>query len=387
MQRVLVVCVVGTRPEAVKLAPIVLALRGHPRLVPLLVSTGQHREMVGEALADFGLAPDSDLALMQTAQRPVDLLAAALPLLADLYEARRPAAVVVQGDTISALAAAQAAALTGTPLVHVEAGLRSGDVAAPFPEEHNRRLIAQLADLHFAPTPAARDHLLREGVDGEAIEVSGNTGIDALRFVERAIDANVATRKRVQAALPRLDPARPLLVVTAHRRENHGAPLARIVVALAELAVNERVEIVLPVHPHPAVVAASAPLAAIPNIHLVPPMPYPAFIALLRRASMVLTDSGGVQEEAPALGVPALVLRDVTERDEGLASGNARLVGTETAAIVAATRALLGDRKLLARMSEPALPYGSGHAAPLIVATLDRLFGRIQARAKLFEYA
>lgn len=387
MQRRLIVCVVGTRPEAVKLAPIVLALRDHPRLAPLLVSTGQHRELVAEALADFALAPDIDLDLMTAGQRPVDLLAAALPRLADCYAAHSPAAVVVQGDTISALAAAQAAALTGTPLVHVEAGLRSGDVAAPFPEEHSRRLIAQLADRHFAPTRAARDHLLREGIAAETIEVSGNTGIDALRLVEHAVDADAETRARAAAALPRLDPTRPLLVVTAHRRENHGTPLARIAAALAVLAVGDGVEIVLPVHPHPAVRAAFAPLADIPHIHLVPPLPYPAFILLLRRASVVLTDSGGVQEEAPALGVPALVLRDVTERDEGLASGNTRLVGTETAAIVTATRALLDDGILLARMSEPAHPYGSGQSATHIVASLDRLYGRTQARTELLEYA
>lgn len=386
MQRGLIVCVVGTRPEAVKLAPIVLALKDHPRLAPLLVSTGQHRQLVGEALADFALAPDVDLDLMQAAQRPVDLLAAALPRLANLYAAHRPAAVVVQGDTISALAAAQAAALTGTPVVHVEAGLRSGDVTAPFPEEHNRRLIAQLAVRHFAPTTAARDALLREGIAPDTIEVTGNTGLDALRFVERTLDAP-ANGARVPAALPRLDPARPLLVVTAHRRENHGAPLGRIADALAELAANDGVEIVLPVHPHPAVQAAFAPLAGVPYIHLVPPLPYPVFIGLLRRATAVLTDSGGVQEEAPALGVPALVLRDITERDEGLATGNARLVGTETAVILAATRALLDDRILLARMSEPALPYGAGHAAPRIVASLDRLFGRAETRAELLEYA
>lgn len=386
MQRGLVVCVVGTRPEAVKLAPIVLALKDHPRLAPLLVSTGQHRELVGAALTDFALAPDIDLDLMQAAQRPLDLLAAALPRLADLIESRRPAAVVVQGDTISALAAAQAAALTGTPLVHVEAGLRSGDVAAPFPEEHNRRLIAQLAGRHFAPTAAARDALLREGIAPDTIEVTGNTGIDALRIIGHRAGVGRSGRGS-RAVLPTLDPARPLLVVTAHRRENHGAPLARIAAALFELAVRDGVEIVLPVHPHPAVRTAFAPLANIPHIHLVAPLPYPAFISLMRRATAVLTDSGGVQEEAPALGVPALVLRDVTEREEGLATGNARLVGTETAAIVAATRALLDDRTLLARMSEPALPYGSGQAAPLIVASLDRLFGRVQARAEVFEYA
>jgi len=386
MTRASIVCVVGTRPEAVKLAPVVIALQAHPRLKPLLVSTGQHRELVGEALADFGLAVDHDLDLMQVAQRPVDLLGNALSRLADYFETHSPAAVIVQGDTISALAAAQAAALTGTPLVHVEAGLRSGDVAAPFPEEHNRRLIAQLAGWHFAPTVTARDALLREGIEPATIEVTGNTGIDALRLIEAHLDGDAQLRARAVAALPRPG-TRPLLVVTAHRRESHGAPLAAIAAALADLAAHDGLEIVVPVHPHPAVQAAFVPLTGHPNIHLVAPLPYPMFISLLRRAFAVLTDSGGVQEEAPALGIPTLVLRDLTERDAGLASGNARLVGTGTEAIIAAVRGLLDDRHLRARMSEPALLYGDGAAAPRIVATLDRLYGSADARAELLEYA
>ena len=387
MVRATILCAVGTRPEAIKLAPVITLLAAHPRLRPLIVSTGQHRELVTGALADFGLAADLDLGLMARAPRPVDLLATALPQLADLMAVHRPTAVVVQGDTISALAAAQAAALSGTPLVHVEAGLRSGNVAAPFPEEHTRRLIAQLADRHFAPTAAARAHLLREGIADPAIEVTGNTGIDALRLVEARIDSDAGLRARIDITLPRLDAARPLLLVTAHRRESHGAALADVARALALLVEYDGVEVVLPVHPHPAVLAAFAPLADMAHLHLVAPLPYPAFVWLLRQAALVLTDSGGIQEEAPALGVPALVLRDVTERDEGLVSGNTRLVGTRTATIVAAVRELLSDRVGLRRMSEPTLPYGDGAAAPRIVAALDRAYGSAAARAEAFEYA
>jgi len=387
MIRRTILCVVGTRPEAVKLAPIIAMLRDHPRLAPLVVSTGQHRDLVDTALADFGLRAEHDLALMQPSQRPVDVLAAALPRLADIFETRSPAAVLVQGDTISALAAAQAAALTRTPLIHVEAGLRSGNASAPFPEEHNRRLIAQLADLHFAPTEAARQQLLRENIPISQIAVTGNSGIDALHLIEARLDGDTALRSAAAGMLPPFDRRRPLLVVTAHRRENHGAPLANIAAALTVLAAEDGVEIVVSVHPSPAVQSAFAALAGTARIHLIAPLPYPAFVWLLRQATAALTDSGGVQEEAPALGVPVLVLRKVTERDEGLASGNARLIGTRTADIVAATRALLDDRHLLARMSEPALPYGDGAAAPRIVAILDRLYGSADARAELLEYA
>ena len=372
MARATILCVLGTRPEAIKLAPLVLALRRHPRLTPLLVATAQHRDLLDRALADFGLRADIDLDLMGAAQHPAALLGAAIPRLAAIVADAAPAAVVVQGDTTTALAAAHAAHLAQVPLVHIEAGLRSGDRAAPFPEEGNRRVIAQLADLHFAPTPAARDALLAEGIAAATIHVTGNTGIDALRLIETR---DPAARLAAAATLPRLDPARALLVVTAHRRESHGAPLARIVAALADLAATLPVEIVVPVHPHPAVRAAFAPLAATRHVHLIAPLGYAAFVALLGRAAVVLTDSGGVQEEAPALGVPILVLRDVTERCEGLGSGNARLIGTTRTGIVAAVGALLADHAAHARMSEAALPYGDGDATPRIVAVLDRAFG------------
>ncbi len=379
-----ILCVVGTRPEAIKLAPVILALQRHPRLLPVVVATGQHRALLARAFADFGIVPDVDLDLMQPQQSPLGVLAAALVPLSEIIGAVAPVAVVVQGDTMTTLAAAQAAQLAGVPVVHVEAGLRSGDRQAPFPEEVTRRLVAQLATLHFAPTASARAALRAEGIADSAIHITGNSGIDALRLVEARLASDPTLRAHVAAALPRLDPRRPLLLVTAHRRENHGAPLAAIAEALAALATRDGVEIVLPVHPHPAVQAGlRARLAGLPRIHLVEPLGYAAFVTLLARAAVVLTDSGGVQEEAPALGVPVLVMRDITERSEGLASGNARLVGTSAVGIVDAVRDLLGDGLARARMAEPALPYGDGAATARIVGVLDRIFGAVDARAEL----
>ncbi len=374
MSRATILCVVGTRPEAIKLAPIILALEAHAALRPVVVSTGQHRELLRDALAEFGIAPEIDLDVMQRGQSPADVVAATLAALVPVISAAAPAAVVVQGDTATAFAAAQAAAYARVPVAHVEAGLRSGS-DEPFPEEMHRRVIAQIASLHFAPTTAAARALANEGISEASVHITGNSGIDAL----------VATPcGDGPAMLTRLDPLRRLIVVTVHRRENHGAPLRRIAAALRQLA-DGGAQVVLPLHPHPDVcVPLRAMLGDIDGIRLVPPLPHRSFIALLRRADVVLTDSGGVQEEAPALGVPVLVLREVTERGEGLASGHARLVGTDTARIVAAVRAMLDAPVGLA---EPSLPYGDGAAAPRIVAILARSFASAPARAELVHQA
>lgn len=364
--------VAGTRPEAIKLAPVImeLARRGQH---PVLVATGQHRELLDGALAAFGLVADHDLAVMRPGQAPADVVGALVPALARLFAAGRPAAVVVQGDTTTAFAGAQAAAYARAPLAHVEAGLRSGG-DEPFPEEMHRRAIAQLADLHFAPTAAARAALVAEGIPAGAIHVTGNTGIDALR----AMAARLRSEPWLAAAQARrfseIDSARPMLLATIHRRENHGHRLAAVLAALDQL--RGEAEIVLPVHPHPAVAGPVwRALGQRDNVHLLPPLDYAAFVWLMERATLVLTDSGGVQEEAPALGLPVLVLRAVTERREGLATGNARLVGTETAEIVAAARELLADGQALARMSKAALPYGDGDAARRIGDVLTGVHG------------
>ena len=371
--------VAGTRPEAVKLAPVIMELRARGAR-PVLVASGQQRELFKASLAGFGLIADHDFDIMQPGQTPADVIGALVPVLAKLLAGAQPAAVVVQGDTATAFAGAQAAVYARLPLVHVEAGLRSGS-DEPFPEEMHRRAIAQLASVHFAPTAASAMALRREGITASAIHVTGNTGIDALHLMaarlarEPVLDA--ALRQRFAA----IDPSRPLLLVTVHRRENHGDRLDAILAALAELA--REAEIVFPVHPHPAITEpARALLGGRPGVHLLPPLDYPAFVWLMQRATLALTDSGGVQEEAPALGLPVLVLRDVTERREGLASGNARLIGTDTAAILAAVSALLGDIQAIGRMAEAALPYGIGDAARRICDVLQRGFGRAQMAAE-----
>ncbi|MFZ4109032.1 MAG: non-hydrolyzing UDP-N-acetylglucosamine 2-epimerase, partial [Polymorphobacter sp.] len=365
--------VAGTRPEAVKLSPVILALRARGSAA-FLVATGQHRELFPETLAGFGLVADYDLGIMQRAQSPALVIGLLVPALADLCATLRPAAVIVQGDTASAFAGAQAATYARCPLVHVEAGLRTGH-CDPFPEEMHRRAIAQMADLHFAPTANAAAALRREGVAPQIIHVTGNTGIDALHLTAARLAGDAGLQAALGTRFAGIDTRRPLLLVTIHRRENHGERLDSVLLALAVLA--HEAEIVLPVHPHPAVAGPiNAVLGGLPGVHLLPPLDYPAFLWLLQRATLVLTDSGGVQEEAPALGTPALVLRDVTERSEGVASGNARLIGTDTAAILAVVSELLSNAEARARMAAAALPYGAGNAARQIVEVMLARFGR-----------
>lgn len=371
--------VAGTRPEAVKLAPVILELRARGAR-PILVASGQHREMFDAALTAFGLKADHDLGIMRPDQTPADVIGALVPALTRLFDDVRPAAVVVQGDTATAFAGAQAAVYSRLPLIHVEAGLRSG-CDEPFPEEMHRRAIAQLATVHFAPTAAAATALRSEGISTAAIHVTGNTGIDALHLMAARLAREPVLEAAIAQRFAAIDPARPLLLVTVHRRENHGRRLNDILAALTKLARDA--EIVLPVHPNPAIAGpVRAVLGGRAGVHLLPPLDYPAFVWLMQRATLALTDSGGVQEEAPALGLPVLVLRDVTERREGLDSGNARLVGTDTVEIVAAVRDLLGDRQAIGRMGEAALPYGVGDAARRIVDVVQAMFGATRLAAE-----
>lgn len=371
--------VAGTRPEAVKLAPVILELQAQG-CATRLVATGQHRELFHDALGSFGLRADIDLAVMRRSQTPAGVVAAMLPALTRQINCHHPTAVIVQGDTASAFAGAQAAVYARCPLVHVEAGLRTGH-CEPFPEEMHRRAIAQLADLHFAPTTAAAEALRREGVAQHAIHITGNTGIDALHLAAARLAGDPALQSGLAQRFAGIDPRRPLLLVTIHRRENHGERLESVLAALSTL--GREAEIVLPVHPHPAISGpVNAALGGRPGVHLLPPLDYTSFLWLLQRAALVLTDSGGVQEEAPALGTPVLVLRDVTERSEGIASGNARLVGTDTAAILVAVTELLGNPGARARMAEATLPYGAGDAARRIVEVIRARFGRVRAAAE-----
>ncbi|MEO8603833.1 MAG: UDP-N-acetylglucosamine 2-epimerase (non-hydrolyzing) [bacterium] len=371
MSRRPVLVVLGTRPEAIKLAPVIAALAASPSLRPRLCVSGQHREMLDQTLAVFGLVPAHDLAIMQPAQDLGGITARVVSGLTAVLAAERPAALLVQGDTTTAFAAALAGFYAGVPVGHVEAGLRSGRVDQPFPEEMNRRLVSQLAAWHYAPTPRAAAALQREGVEAAHIHVTGNTVVDALAAV-------AAHAVALPAALPphALD-GRRLVLVTGHRRESFGAGLAALCDALVALA--ERfadVLIVYPVHLNPAVSGpVRARLAAHPRIALTAPLDYRDFVALLRRAYLIITDSGGVQEEAPSFGVPVLVTRDTTERREALEAGVARLVGTDRDAIVAAASALLTDPAAHAAMRATSNPFGDGKAAARIVAHLEAVCG------------
>ncbi len=356
-----VAVVIGTRPEAIKLAPVVAALRNQGTATTV-IATSQHRELLHQALAPFALVPDVDLDIMKAGQTPAEVLAAVASAMPPVLERVTPNWVVVQGDTTSALAAALTAFYARIPVAHVEAGLRSGNLAAPFPEELNRRAISTLATLHFAPTRHAAANLQREGVPDRRVLVVGNTVVDAVRMV-------------LPDPPPRAVGETPLALVTLHRRESFGAPLARMLDAVAALARERagRLRVVYPVHPNPAVDGpARARLSGLPGVDLVAPLPYPEFLALLARARLVLTDSGGVQEEAPSLGVPVVVLRDETERPELLESGWGVLAGTDPEAILAHARSFLDDEVRRERLRATPNPFGDGHSAPRIIAAITR---------------
>ena len=363
-----VAVVIGTRPEAIKLAPVVTALRERaPALRPLVVATAQHRELLDQVLRVFSIRPTIDLALMRPDQPLPSLTAAAIERLAEVFAERKPAFVLVQGDTTTSFAGALAAFYHHIPVGHVEAGLRTDDRYRPYPEEINRRMTTSLAELHFCPTQVAARRLRAEGIPSERILVTGNTVIDALF-------ATLRRPYRPPAALrPLYESGRqPLLLVTAHRRESHGAPLAAICEALRILAERHpRLTVVYPVHPNPRVQSTAARiLSGVPRVHLLPPLDYVAFVHLMRRARILLTDSGGIQEEGPSLGIPVLVMRDVTERPEAVAAGGARLVGVRTERIVRETTRLLEDREAYARMSRAGDVYGDGKAARRIAAAV-----------------
>lgn len=371
--RVLVVA--GTRPEAIKLSPVILALRGRPGLETVVCATGQHRELLSEPFGLFGIAADLDLALRRPKPSKADFLDTARSALSQTIGDWKPRLVVVQGDTATALAGAEAATANGVAVAHVEAGLRSGDPNSPYPEELYRRAISRLATLHFAPTGSAREALLAEGLANDQVHLTGNSGIDALHAILARLKADRSLAADIAQRFAFLDPQRPLILATTHRRENLGAPLDGITAAVRRLAQDHGAQVVLPVHPNPTVrMSVNAALGAVPHVHLTEPLSYLEFVHILRRARMALTDSGGVQEEAPALGVPALVLRDTTERPESIATGNTRLVGTDADRIVEAAARLLRDDDAHAMMAEARSPYGDGHAAQRIAAIIRSWF-------------
>ena len=361
--------VFGTRPEAVKLAPVLSTLKDEAAIESLVCVTGQHRALLDQMLDFFSIAPDRDLDLMVADQALNPLSARLIERLDSILLETRPDRVIVQGDTSTALAAAMAAFHRSIPVAHVEAGLRTYRADRPFPEEINRRAIALIADMHFAPTRAARDNLLSERLRGEVF-VTGNSGIDALDMVLARLASDEALRERVEAALPEIPANRKQILVTAHRRESFGARFAAICGALARLAERPDVEILFPLHPNPALrAAAEAALGEKRRIRLLPPLDLPAFVALMQRADLILTDSGGVQEEAVTLGKPVLVLREVTERPEGVEAGAALRVGTDPARILHAAEVLLDTPAASGRSQI----YGDGRAGRRIV---DGLLGR-----------
>jgi UDP-N-acetylglucosamine 2-epimerase (non-hydrolysing) len=373
-----VLCVLGTRPEAIKLAPVIRALRERagtspgattkPEVSVKVCVTAQHREMLDQVLRLFEIVPDHDLDVMAEDQTPARVAAAILERLPPILRDTTPDWLVVQGDTTTVAAAALAAYYARIPVAHVEAGLRTHDKWQPFPEELNRRIAGAIADLHLAPTERARQNLRHEGVPEERIVVTGNPVIDALHWV---------VRQPAPAGTPALDDAGSarLILVTAHRRENFGAPLESICLALRDLADRYAgaVRIVYPVHPNPAVRSTAARvLGDAPHVTLLPPLDYLSLVHVMKRAHLVLTDSGGLQEEAPALGKPVLVLREITERPEAVEAGTVKVVGTARDCIVAATVRLLEDGAEYQRMARAVNPYGDGHAAGRIVTALLR---------------
>ncbi|MEX2113969.1 MAG: UDP-N-acetylglucosamine 2-epimerase (non-hydrolyzing) [Pirellulales bacterium] len=365
MSNVNVLFVFGTRPEAIKLAPLILACAQCDQIARSIVcTTGQHREMLTGVLEYFGVAVDVDLELMRPDQSLADLTARALQGVRDTIAQRRPDCVVVQGDTTTAMAAALAAFYERVPVVHVEAGLRTGNLLAPWPEELNRRIVTLAAAVHCAPTQRAADALAAEGVSPAHIHVTGNTVVDALLSTVARERQNAA---RWQAKYAALGDAR-LVLITGHRRENFGGGLAWLCQAIGQLAAQfPNVQFIYPVHLNPNVLGpVRAALSGLPNVQLAPPAPYPEFVWLMDRATLILTDSGGIQEEAPSLGKPVLVMRDSTERPEALAGGLVELVGTRVELIVERASRLLSG--LPQRERPPAAnPYGDGHAAGRIV--------------------
>ena len=374
-RRLRALSIFGTRPEAIKMAPVVRALESASGFTSRVCVTAQHRGMLDQVLELFELRPHHDLDLMRDRQTLPQLTAAALTGLSEVLAVERPDVVLVQGDTTTTLAGALAAFYADIPCGHVEAGLRTGQLAAPFPEEANRLLTDRLATFHFAPTRRCRDALLAEGLSAERIWQTGNTVVDAMLWVRDRMRGTPIERYRdvLAGAFPAIaESEAPVVLVTGHRRESFGDGLRGICRALRSLAESHSgVHWVYPVHLNPQVQEpVRRRLSGLPNVHLIAPLAYAPFVRLMDRSTFILTDSGGVQEEAPGLGKPILVMREVTERSEGVEAGTAKLVGTDPERIVAEADRLLSDPLAYEAMSQAHNPYGDGRAAERIVAAL-----------------
>ncbi|MCE7032789.1 UDP-N-acetylglucosamine 2-epimerase (non-hydrolyzing) [Lysobacter sp. GX 14042] len=366
-----VMVIFGTRPEAIKMAPVVHALRKHRQLVVRTVITGQHRQMLDQVLRLFDIAPDANLDVMRQGQSLADLSARILQGIAPLLERERPDIALVHGDTTTAIGAALAAFYAKVPVAHVEAGLRSGNPISPWPEEMNRAVVARLSAVHFAPTSRAAQNLVNEGIHPGSIHVTGNTVIDALLQASATLHSNHSLRIAVERMFSFLSPKKRLVLVTSHRRESHGAGIERICRAVARLSARTDVEVVYSVHPNPSIQrTVRSMLSGRSNVHLLEPQDYLPFVYLMNRCHIILTDSGGIQEEAPSLGKPVLVLREQTERTEALESGTVVLVGTDEASIVNTANRLLDDHAAYTAMTTINNPYGDGKASSRIAELL-----------------
>lgn len=371
MTRKTILSVFGTRPEAIKMAPVVKELsRRSENFNSLVCVTAQHRQMLDQVLELFEIRPDFDLDIMKPGQDLFDVTCGVLQGLKEIILQVKPDIVLVHGDTTTTMAASLASYYCRTGLGHVEAGLRTHNKFAPFPEEVNRRVTGVLTDYHFAPTTTSRDNLLREGVDQRSIHITGNTVVDALHLVVERIEQDAALKSRLEGQFPFLSPNRRLILVTGHRRENFGEGFENICHALADLAAARNdLEILYPVHLNPNVrepVNRILEKSGHDNIHLIEPVDYPSFVYLMNRSYLIITDSGGVQEEAPSLGKPVLVMRETTERPEAVEAGTVLLVGTSREAIVRKALLLLDDKNFYQTMSRSHNPYGDGSAASRI---------------------
>ncbi|MBO9591142.1 MAG: UDP-N-acetylglucosamine 2-epimerase (non-hydrolyzing) [Devosia sp.] len=369
--RVLVLC--GTRPEVIKMAPVVMELRQTPGIEPILCFTGQHRSMAEMAMQVFGLTPDIDLNVMKHGQSLEGLTASLLSSLGAVLEEKKPDLILVQGDTTSAMVGALAGFYRNIRVGHVEAGLRTGNMKHPWPEEGNRRIVGLLAWRHYTPTDVATGNLLREGVEASRIVQTGNPVVDALQWVKKRIDVTSADQARMMEKFGSLGVGHKIVLVTGHRRESFGGNFESICRAIREIASRSDTTVIYPVHLNPNVrEPVNRILGGVPNVHLLEPLAYDEFVFLMGRATVILTDSGGVQEEAPSLGKPVLVMRETSERREAIDAGVAKLVGTSFEQIVRETTLLLDDPQAYAAMAHVSNPFGDGSASKKIAEDLLR---------------
>ncbi len=359
--------VFGTRPEAIKMAPVVKALKAEPSLEVKVCVTAQHRQMLDQVMEIFGLKADFDLNVMAPNQTLCDVTCKVLKGMEGVFAEWKPDMILVQGDTTTVMASALAAFYLKIEVGHVEAGLRTGNIYSPWPEEMNRLIAGNLATLHFAPTPRSRDNLLKENKDPSKVFVTGNTVIDALHDAVKIMDGDAALKAKLAAQFPFLDDSKRLVLVTGHRRENFGDGFIHICNAIARVAARKDVQVVYPMHMNPNVrKPVTEILGHLDNVHLIEPLDYLSFLYMMRKSYLIMTDSGGVQEEAPSLGKPVIVMRDTTERPEAVDAGTVILAGTETEAMAGSAERLLDDSAFYDKMAHAVNPYGDGLAAKRI---------------------